>query len=448
MEGALEGSARPLEASVPATTSPGMEPMLESPSVDSPAVRPQNPFDEFAATSPSTPVELPVVLTPQRPPRDAVMPTPPIVHSPATPLSASNAHSQPTTLLPIVPTMSTPEADDVSRSTDPSSTTNNNHKTTEVLTSNPLRSFLDQTRRRLSSYRPNDDEDDDLHGALIAGYLHKLGRNGKWQTRWFESDGNSLSYFKSQKRSQLLATLDLEKVRCRVASFVSLHSMLSVFLCWIVRQSVTHSLKPPQVGNIALDEADEKGCAFTIQVLGRDYHLRADTKDSCLDWVITLNRVKEAKAHQGNVKLVNEHLFQPDVAPRVVVVANRERTRAVDEPQDLDQLMREEDNSNTTMEPHKRISTIGTVVLARWNKRRSSISHLASKLAKWARSLRKYNCSDVETQEVQLDRHVHPPGHDNNDQWVGKEIAHAAAKPKPVDRSVSDTSDQEARYLS
>jgi len=61
--------------------------------------------------------------------------------------------------------------------------------------------------------------DDDLQqeglgsvaGALICGYLQKLGRNGKWQTRWFETDGECLSYYKSSKRKKLLATLDLEK---------------------------------------------------------------------------------------------------------------------------------------------------------------------------------------------------------------------------------------------
>ena len=49
--------------------------------------------------------------------------------------------------------------------------------------------------------------------CLIAGYLQKLGRNQKWQTRWFETNGIDLSYYKSSKRSNLLATLDLQKVR-------------------------------------------------------------------------------------------------------------------------------------------------------------------------------------------------------------------------------------------
>jgi hypothetical protein len=48
--------------------------------------------------------------------------------------------------------------------------------------------------------------------CLISGYLEKFGRNNKWQTRWFETNGIYLSYYKSSKRSKLLATLDLQKV--------------------------------------------------------------------------------------------------------------------------------------------------------------------------------------------------------------------------------------------
>ena len=75
----------------------------------------------------------------------------------------------------------------------------------------------DFMRRRSSGDMENpasDDEDNkDDEKALIYGHLQKLGRNGKWQTRWFETDGECLSYYKSSKRSKLLATLDLEKVR-------------------------------------------------------------------------------------------------------------------------------------------------------------------------------------------------------------------------------------------
>jgi hypothetical protein len=89
--------------------------------------------------------------------------------------------------------------------------------------------FFENTRKRLSTSRhPEDDEgsdDDDgpiigegegaLPGSLICGSLQKLGRNGKWQMRWFETDGECLSYYKSNKRNKLLATLDLAKVRAR-----------------------------------------------------------------------------------------------------------------------------------------------------------------------------------------------------------------------------------------
>jgi hypothetical protein len=89
--------------------------------------------------------------------------------------------------------------------------------------------FFENTRKRLSTSRnPEDDGDSDdddgptaegegaLQSSLICGALQKLGRNGKWQMRWFETDGECLSYYKSIKRNKLLATLDLAKVRVRV----------------------------------------------------------------------------------------------------------------------------------------------------------------------------------------------------------------------------------------
>ena len=80
--------------------------------------------------------------------------------------------------------------------------------------------------------------EDDLGDALIGGYLQKLGRNGKWQTRWFETDGECLSYYKNEKKSKILATLDLEKVslgkpRCfmtRICLSVSDHCILMIII--------------------------------------------------------------------------------------------------------------------------------------------------------------------------------------------------------------------------
>lgn len=196
------------------------------------------------------------------------------------------------------------------------------------------------------------------------------------------------------------------------------------------------------MGEIGLDPSDDNECSFTIQVLGRLYHLRAENKVACTDWVITLNRIKEAKMQQGNVKLVGGGYQNPPdlldqnamgIAPRVVVVSNRERTRAVAETQDFDQIMRDHqgaaNNTDLDVLGGKRLSTIGTVVLARWNKRRTSLTRLRSKLTKWARSLRNLSCTSDGA--VGLDNHVHPPGHDDARKkkhlgWIGKETSSAA----------------------
>lgn len=249
-----------------------------------------------------------------------------------------------------------------------------------------------------------------------------------------------------------------------------------------------------QVGAILIDEEDEKGQSFTIQVLGRLYLLRADSKASCKDWVITLNRIKEARLQQGNVKLVNPTFQAPvdlldqrsELRPRVVVVANRERTRAVAETVDWDHMIDDPakpQQNNLTPHKEKRLSTIGTVVLARWTKRRSSMSRLTAKLSKWARSLHKYSCTDIEKEGLYLDRHVHPPGHDDKGRrsgsgpastgmsessvassddglsgWIGKETSRTShnspkdsegveSKPQ-IHRMLSAVSDNENRMLS
>ena len=54
--------------------------------------------------------------------------------------------------------------------------------------------------------------DEDEAKPLIYGFLHKLGRNGHWQKRFFETNGERLTYYKSVKRTKALATLDLCKV--------------------------------------------------------------------------------------------------------------------------------------------------------------------------------------------------------------------------------------------
>lgn len=205
-----------------------------------------------------------------------------------------------------------------------------------------------------------------------------------------------------------------------------------------------------------------------------------------MDWVIMLNRVKEARLQQGNVKLVN-HGVVPDllsgnagkssVTPRVVLVANRERTRAVAESQDWGKMMGNSAPADKPMalspfSPTGRRTAIGSVVLARWTKRRSSLSHLGAKLSRWARSIKKYGCTGSESQDVSLDPYLHPPGHDNKhaspvpstskdsktnksslSEWIGKEAAASGtpetsvSRPLRMDRSPSDAS-EDIRVLS
>ena len=71
-----------------------------------------------------------------------------------------------------------------------------------------------QQQRRLSNHTTTDEPylDEDELTPLIYGYLHKLGRNGHWQKRFFETNGERLTYYKSGKRRKVLATLDLYKV--------------------------------------------------------------------------------------------------------------------------------------------------------------------------------------------------------------------------------------------
>ena len=46
----------------------------------------------------------------------------------------------------------------------------------------------------------------------ISGYLYKKSTSGNWQRRYFETNGNHLTYYKSNKISKLLAALSLSQV--------------------------------------------------------------------------------------------------------------------------------------------------------------------------------------------------------------------------------------------
>jgi len=275
------------------------------------------------------------------------------------------------------------------------------------------------------------DEDEDItssSGALIYGYLLKRGRNGTWQRRFFETDGECLSYYKNRHRTRLLAQLDLCKV-----------------------------------GEIAIDEEDQSGCTFHIQVANRPYSLRAENSGTCKDWVITLNRVKEARMQIGGFELVEPFKAPPDLldhseqvkeivddddefagaTPRVVLRANRQRTRAVvdENVKTWDQLVQVSYGappdliSGSPMASRKQVAISGPYslteveqqeeerqrimaqhlppqVMARWEKRRSVMYSMGRKIVRWARRVRELRCSADES-DVHLDPRVHPPGHDD-----------------------------------
>ena len=103
--------------------------------------------------------------------------------------------------------------DDDDGNTEPSSQPSSHDHSDRSTNKTAFARLLNSKRRKQSDQEHDDDEEALNDGALIYGYLQKLGRNGKWQLRYFETDGECLSYYKSSKRSKLLATLDLDKVR-------------------------------------------------------------------------------------------------------------------------------------------------------------------------------------------------------------------------------------------
>jgi len=233
---------------------------------------------------------------------------------------------------------------------------------------------------------------------IISGYLFKRGRQGKWQRRWFESDGKYLLYFKSQKRNKLLATLDL------------LH-----------------------VGSVAMDDTDPANCSFIIEVAGRNYYLCANSKDHATDWVISMNRVREARMEIGNLKLIEPRqdgvkICDDDYAPsRVSLVAPRKRAkglRSEDFNEGVEDLIDSKDceNSNNvsgvsgftgTLSPGSGVESVVSSnissrhlvsgpggqhpnrrqrVLVRWRKRRPSYQNWMRRLSRWAKRITSVRC--------------------------------------------------------
>ena len=125
--------------------------------------------------------------------------------------------------------------------------------------------------------------------------------------------------------------------------------------------------------------------------------------------------------HEGNVKLLmpNEmnqpvDLLDQSFTPRVVVVANRQRTHAVedDDIASWEAIGGMGENANPANYNPAGTGPLTSARLARWQKPKTSIRRFASKVLAWARSIRKHGCQDAENHVV-LDHHLHPPGHDD-----------------------------------
>ncbi|GMH55638.1 hypothetical protein TrRE_jg10682 [Triparma retinervis] len=110
----------------------------------------------------------------------------------------------------------------------------------------------------------------------ISGYLHKMTRDGRWQKRWFETNGNFLTYYKSKKMTKLLAALNLPQVGEIKA----------------IEQGKTIEAMVVSEGKTVEAMEDNDGSFFTIELNERIYTLKADNLKEALRWVATLNALK------------------------------------------------------------------------------------------------------------------------------------------------------------
>jgi len=109
--------------------------------------------------------------------------------------------------------------------------------------------------------------------SSISGYLYKQTRDGRWQRRWFETNGTFLTYYKSRKMERLLAALSL-----------------------------------PQVGTITKlsNDKDQEGKEglFALELNTRVYYLRAKTDNEAEYWVSTLSRLRDEGLSNNDVQAI------------------------------------------------------------------------------------------------------------------------------------------------
>lgn len=188
-----------------------------------------------------------------------------------------------------------------------------------------------------------------------------------------------------------------------------------------------------------MSEDDPTGCTFSIEVANRSYNLRADTKSTCKDWVITLNRIREARVQLGGVKLVTPK-FRPQppdlldangtpnhMAPRVVLEANRPRTHGQNSQAWEHMQMPDASTHNAPVVPTTGAMATGSQHktwldappqernnLGKWKKPKNTLASLSRRLIRWARSIRSMkNCSAADQQVVRNDRKTYPSKRDD-----------------------------------
>ena len=109
-----------------------------------------------------------------------------------------------------------------------------------------------------------------LNIPSTSGYLMKLTRDGRWQKRWFETNGCFLTYYRNKKMEQLLAALNLFEVG-----------------------DIVMATREDGI------DAEFLNKTFSIQLPSRKYYLRAKDEETASHWV---NVLKELHATGGSIE--------------------------------------------------------------------------------------------------------------------------------------------------
>jgi hypothetical protein len=118
----------------------------------------------------------------------------------------------------------------------------------------------------------------ETNSLQIRGYLLKKSKEGAWQKRFFETNGNYLTYYKSRKMSKLLAALNLAEVgEISVVNNICSPYWERLMMC------------------MQLNEVDDllgPGVIFQLELKDKSYLLRARTMQQAKQWMNVLKLLK------------------------------------------------------------------------------------------------------------------------------------------------------------